>query len=129
MPSLTLSRKKGKTLSNSLSNNRIPTNITNSLFIDGTNAVPVTTGDTLGEIGLYLFHLYGLSTPAAIKAPFKRLSAALRANNGSQRLTTMGALHLFLLHMKTLYKTINISFISPQFVKEFLGSFIRKKAI
>ncbi len=31
--------------------------------------------------------------------------------------------------MKTLYKTINISFISPQFVKEFFGSFIGEKAI
>jgi hypothetical protein len=41
----------------------------------------------------------------------------------------MGTLHLFLLYMKTLYETINISFISPQFVKEFLGPFIREKAI
>jgi hypothetical protein len=41
----------------------------------------------------------------------------------------MGTLHLFLLHMKTLYETIDISLVSPQFVKEFLGSFIGEKAI
>jgi hypothetical protein len=41
----------------------------------------------------------------------------------------MGTLHLFLLHMKTLYETIDISFVSPQFVKEFLGTFVREKAI
>ncbi|MCJ7785874.1 MAG: hypothetical protein MUP41_18235, partial [Desulfobacterales bacterium] len=60
---------------------------------------------------------------------FKRLSSALRAENGSQCLTTTRTLHLFLLNMKTLYKTINISFVSPQFVKEFLGSLIGEKAI
>jgi hypothetical protein len=108
---------------------RISANITNSLFIDGANAVPITTGDTFGEIRLRLFHLDGLSTPTAIKASFKRLSSALRAENGSQSLTTTRTLHLLLLNMKTLYKTINISLISPQFVKEFLGSFVREKAI
>jgi hypothetical protein len=41
----------------------------------------------------------------------------------------MGTLHLFFLHMKTLYETINISLVSPQFVKEFLGTIIREKAI
>jgi hypothetical protein len=41
----------------------------------------------------------------------------------------MGTLHLFLLYMKTLYETIDISLVSPQFVKEFLGSFIGEKAI
>jgi hypothetical protein len=31
--------------------------------------------------------------------------------------------------MKTLYKTIDISLVSPQFVKEFLGSIIGEKTI
>jgi len=129
MPSLTLPQKKEKKLIKPPLQLRISTNITNSLFIDGTNAVPITTGDTFGEIGLRLFHLCGFSTPTAIKASFKRLSSALRAENGSQCLTTTRTLHLFLLNMKTLYKTINISFVSPQFVKEFLGSLIGEKAI
>jgi hypothetical protein len=41
----------------------------------------------------------------------------------------MGTLHLFLLHMKTFYEPIDISLVSPQFIKEFLGSFIGEKAI
>jgi hypothetical protein len=41
----------------------------------------------------------------------------------------MRALHLLLLNMKTFYKTIDIPFVSPQFVKELLGPFIREKAI
>jgi hypothetical protein len=56
-------------------------------------------------------------------------SSALRTENGSQCLITMGTLHLFLLHMKTFYKTINISLVALQFVKELLGSFVGKKAI
>ena len=108
---------------------RFPTDITNSLFIDRTNAVSIMTGDTVGEIGLRSLHLYGLSTPTAIKASFKRLFSALRTVNKRECLATMRALHLFLLNMKTFYKTINIPFISPQFVKEFLGSFLWEKAI
>jgi len=108
---------------------RISTNIANPLLIDGTNAVTIATGDTFGRIGLRLFDPCGFSAPTAVKAPFRRLSSALRTENGSQCLITMGTLHLFLLHMKTLYETIDISLVSPQFVKEFLGSFIGEKAI
>jgi hypothetical protein len=124
-----LSPQKGSRSRNPLSRIRTSTNITNSLIIDGTDAVAVATGDTFREIGLHLFHAYGLSTPAAIKAPFRRLSSTLRTENGSQCLITIGTLHLFFLHMKTSYETIDISLVSPQFIKEFLGSFIREKAI
>jgi hypothetical protein len=41
----------------------------------------------------------------------------------------MGTLHLFLLHMKTFYETIDISLVSPQFIKQFLGSLIGEKTI
>jgi hypothetical protein len=41
----------------------------------------------------------------------------------------MGTLHLFLLHMKTFYEAIDIPLVSPQFIKEFLGSFVGEKTI
>ena len=127
MPKLDLSHKKGKGLRNPLCHIRISTDITNPLFVDGTNAVSVTTGDTFGKIGLHLLDRWGgSSAPAAIKAPFGRFSSALRTENGNQRLITMGTLHLFLLYMKTLDETIDISFVSPQFVKEFLRTVIRE---
>jgi hypothetical protein len=129
MPSLPLLQKKGRIPSNRLSDERISTNIADTLFVDRTNAVPVTAGNTLGDITLRRFRLYGFSASATVNASFRSLSAALGANDRNKRFTTMRTFHLFFLHRKTLYKTIDIPLVSPQLVKEFLGSFIREKTI
>jgi hypothetical protein len=105
------------------------THVTNPLLIDGADAISVTTGYALGEIDFHFFLFHRFSTPAAIKAPLKRLSSALPAENNGECLTTMRALHLFLLNTKTFYKTINIPFVPPQFVKELSCPFIGEKTI
>jgi len=60
---------------------RFPTDITNSLLIDGTNAVSIATGYAFREVDLHLFLFYRISTPTAIKTLFRYLSIALRTEN------------------------------------------------
>jgi hypothetical protein len=55
--------------------------MTNSLLINNTDAIPITTQCALGEIYFPLlpFHLNRLSTPTAIKTLFGYLFPTLRA--------------------------------------------------
>ncbi len=91
MPSF--ASKKRLNLSTRISYKRAPTNITDSLFVDRADAVSITAGDTLGNIHLRLLYSDGLPATAAVSASFQSLSAALRANDGSQGFTTMRTFH------------------------------------
>ena len=106
-------QKKRESLSSCHSDIRLSADITDPFFIDRTDAVPITARGAFREIRFHRLGSYRLSAVAAVSASIKILPTALRAEDGSKDLTTMRALHLFLLDMKTLYKTINIPFISP----------------
>jgi len=124
-----LSFAKKWTRSNPLPGIGFFTYITDPLLIDGTDTISINTGYALGEIDLRSLFFYWFSTLTAIMASLKRLFSALLTVNQRQGLTTMRALHLFLLNKKTSYKSIDIPFVSSQFIKELLGPLIGEKAI
>jgi hypothetical protein len=64
-----------------LRNIRLSTNIADSLFVDGTNAIPITTHDALGEIDLIFICPHLASATTAIIALFWRLPPTFRAMN------------------------------------------------
>jgi hypothetical protein len=108
---------------------RFLTDITNSLLIEGANAVPIATRYTFREVDFYFFLFNWISTLAAITASLWGLAPAFRTLDEREYPVTMGALHLLLLRIQIFYKTFDIPFISPQFIKKFLGPFIREELI
>jgi hypothetical protein len=108
---------------------RFLADVTNPLFINDTNAISITTGNTVREINLHLFLSHQISASAAIKAPFWGLSSALRTEDKRQCFIATRALHLFLLGLKILDKPFDLPFISPQFPEKLLCPFIWEETI
>jgi len=111
------------------SRQRFSADITDSCFIEHSNTTSITAQDAFWKIGLFL-SLHPTPTPTAIEAFFWVLPSTARAGERRQRFMAMRATHLILLlNFEAFDKTINLAFISLQFMEKLLGPFIREETI
>lgn len=109
---------------------RLPTDVTDTRFIDDANTTSIGTQFPLRKVILLHLPQHNLfPAPAAESTSHGNLLSAPLTQKMREGFFTPGALHLLLLEMETSNETVNLPFIPFQFMEEPLGLFVWEETI